>query len=119
MLIPARLMTRILARVLVVTFVHRAAFSWRSFMSPIVAMSTSEAELIGACACAQEIQFSQKLAAELGFRSPILSVMEFSNCTKFLLLALRLCLGLCFVPCFTSFSAWLKLAYVYAVQCWP
>ena len=49
-------------------FVHNAAFSWRSFMSPIVAMSTSEAELIGACACAQEIQFSRKLAAELGFR---------------------------------------------------
>jgi hypothetical protein len=37
-------------------------------MSPIVAMSTSEAELIGACACAQEIQFCRKLAAELGFR---------------------------------------------------
>ena len=49
-------------------FVHNAAFSWRSFMSPIVAMSTSEAELIGACACAQEIQFCRKLAAELGFR---------------------------------------------------
>jgi hypothetical protein len=48
--------------------VHNAAFSWRSFMSPIVAMSTSEAELIGACACAQEIQFCRKLAAELGFR---------------------------------------------------
>jgi hypothetical protein len=49
-------------------FVHNAVFSWRSFMSPIVAMSTSEAELIGACACAQEIQFCRKLAAELGFR---------------------------------------------------
>ncbi len=49
-------------------FVHNAVFSWRSFMSPIVAMSTSEAELIGAFACAQEIQFSRKLAAELGFR---------------------------------------------------
>jgi hypothetical protein len=31
-------------------------------------MSTSEAELIGACACEQEIQFCRKLAAELGFR---------------------------------------------------
>jgi hypothetical protein len=49
-------------------FVHNAAFSWRSFMSPIVAMSTFEAELIGACACAQEIQFCRKLAAKLGFR---------------------------------------------------
>jgi hypothetical protein len=49
-------------------FVHNAVFSWRSFVSPIVAMSTSEVELIGACACAQEIQFSHKLAAELGFR---------------------------------------------------
>ena len=47
-------------------FVHNAAFSWRSFMSPIVAMSTSEAELIAACA--QEIQFCRKLAVELGFR---------------------------------------------------
>ncbi len=37
-------------------------------MSPIVVMSTSESELIGACACAQEIQFCRKLAAELGFR---------------------------------------------------
>jgi hypothetical protein len=44
-------------------FVHNAAFSWHSFMSPIVAMSTSEAELIGACACAQEIQFSRKLTS--------------------------------------------------------
>ena len=43
-------------------FVQNAAFSWRSFMSPIVAMSTSEAELIGACA--QEIQFCRKLAVE-------------------------------------------------------
>ncbi len=37
-------------------FVHNAVFSWRSFISPIVVMFTSEAELIGACACAQEIQ---------------------------------------------------------------
>jgi hypothetical protein len=37
-------------------------------MSPIVAMPTSEAQLIGACACAQEIQFCRRLAAELGFR---------------------------------------------------
>jgi hypothetical protein len=36
-------------------------------MSPFVAMSTSEAELIRACACEQEIQFSRKLIAELGF----------------------------------------------------
>jgi hypothetical protein len=49
-------------------FVHYAVFSWHSFMSSIVAMSTSEGELIGSCACAQEIQFSRKLAAELGFR---------------------------------------------------
>jgi len=41
-------------------FVHNASFSWRSFMSPIVAMSTSEAEphsTPGACACATDIQF--------------------------------------------------------------
>jgi len=49
--------------------VHTAAFSWRSFMSPIASMSTSEAELVGACAAgAQETQFCRKLAAELGFR---------------------------------------------------
>jgi len=40
-------------------FVH----NWCSFMSPIVAMSSSEAEIIGACAFAQEIQFCRKLAA--------------------------------------------------------
>ena len=37
-------------------------------MSLIVVMSTSESELIGACACEQEIQFSRKLTVELGFR---------------------------------------------------
>ena len=49
-------------------FVHNAAFSWCNFMSPIVVMSTSEAEFIGTCACAQEIQFCRKLADDLGFR---------------------------------------------------
>jgi hypothetical protein len=47
-------------------FVHNAAFSWRSFMSPIVSIFTSETELVGACA--QEIQFCRNLAAELRFR---------------------------------------------------
>ena len=36
-------------------------------MSPIVVMSTSETELIGACVCVQEIQLCRKLAADLGF----------------------------------------------------
>ena len=37
-------------------------------MSPIVAMYTSEADLIGACACEREIQFRLKWAPVLGFR---------------------------------------------------
>ncbi len=50
---------------LLISHVHNAVFPWRSFISPIVAMSTSETESIGVCACAQEMQFSRKLDAEL------------------------------------------------------
>ncbi len=48
-------------------FCNNAAFSWKSTLAPILALSTSEAELIAACACAQEVLFCRKLANELGF----------------------------------------------------
>jgi hypothetical protein len=48
-------------------FCNNAAFSWKSTLAPILALSPSEAELIVACACAQEVLFCRKLAHELGF----------------------------------------------------
>jgi hypothetical protein len=47
-----------------------AAFSWKSALAPILALSTSEAELISVASCAQEVNFCRKLAAELGFIQP-------------------------------------------------
>jgi hypothetical protein len=44
-----------------------AAFSWKSALAPILALSTSEAELISVASCAQEVNFCRKLATELGF----------------------------------------------------
>jgi hypothetical protein len=48
-------------------FCNNAAFSWKSSLAPILALSTSEAELIAVCACAQEVIYCRKLATELGF----------------------------------------------------
>ncbi len=48
-------------------FCNNAAFSWKCALARILALSTSEAELIAACACAQEVLFCRKLANELGF----------------------------------------------------
>jgi hypothetical protein len=86
-------------------------------MSPIVVMSTSEADLIGACACVQEIQFSRKLDAELGFRQYAPTPL-FEDNTGCITLAeyghfadrskhIHLCWMfisdfICFVHCFTS-----------------
>ena len=47
-----------------------AAFSWKSALAPILALSTSEAELISVASCAQEVNFCRKLATELGFIQP-------------------------------------------------
>jgi hypothetical protein len=48
-------------------FCNNAAFSWKSSLAPILALSTSEAELIAVCACDQEVIYCRKLATELGF----------------------------------------------------
>ena len=47
-----------------------AAFSWISALAPILALSTSEAELISVASCAQEVNFCRKLATALGFIQP-------------------------------------------------
>jgi hypothetical protein len=65
-------MTNLLARALIhisseAAFLNIAAFSWKSTLAPILALSTSEAQLIAAYACAQEVPFCRKLANELGF----------------------------------------------------
>jgi hypothetical protein len=46
---------------------NSADFSWKSALDPILALSTSEAELISVASCAQEVNFCRKLATELGF----------------------------------------------------
>ena len=48
-------------------FCNNEAFSWKSSLAPILALSTSEAKLIAVCACAQEVIYCRKLATELGF----------------------------------------------------
>jgi hypothetical protein len=50
-----------------ILFCNNAAFSWKSSLVPILALSTSEAELIAVSACAQEVIYCRKLATELGF----------------------------------------------------
>ena len=51
-------------------FVNNAAFSWKSALAPILALSSAEAELIGLASCAQEVAFVRKLSFELGFQQP-------------------------------------------------
>ena len=41
---------------------------WRSKIASILATSTTEAELISAASCAQDVAFCRKLADELGFK---------------------------------------------------
>jgi hypothetical protein len=40
---------------------------FQTVLGRIIAMSTSAADLIGTCACAQEVQFKRILAADLFF----------------------------------------------------
>ncbi len=47
-----------------------AAFSWKSALAPILALSTSETEFISVTFCAQEVNFYSKLATEMGFIQP-------------------------------------------------
>jgi len=48
-------------------FVNNATFSWRATLSQIVALSTTEAELIVLASCCCEVVWARKLAVELGF----------------------------------------------------
>ena len=56
-----------------------AAFSWKSALAPILALSTSEAELISVASCAQEVNFCRKLTTELGFIQPGLTPIAEDN----------------------------------------
>jgi hypothetical protein len=47
-----------------------ASFSWKSALAPILALSTSEAELISVASCAREVNFCRKLDTELIFIQP-------------------------------------------------
>ena len=48
-------------------FVNNAMFSWRATLSQIVALSTTEAELMVLASCCCEVVWARKLAVELGF----------------------------------------------------
>jgi hypothetical protein len=56
-----------------------AAFSWKSALVPILALSTSEAELISVASCAQEVIFCRKLVTELRFIQPALTLIAEDN----------------------------------------
>ncbi len=46
---------------------NNALVHWRSKVASILATSTTEAELISAASCSQDVAFCRKLANELGF----------------------------------------------------
>jgi len=48
-------------------FVNNATFSWRATLSQIIALSTTEGELMALAGCCCEIVWAHKLALELGF----------------------------------------------------
>jgi hypothetical protein len=48
-------------------FCNNAVVSWKTKLSAIIAISSTEAELISAAYCAAEVAFIRKLAQELGF----------------------------------------------------
>jgi len=48
-------------------FVNNATFSWRATLSQIIALSTTEAELMALAGCCCEFVWASKLALELGF----------------------------------------------------
>ena len=48
-------------------FVNGAVFSWKSAVASVLAMSSTEAELIALCACAADVAYCRKVANELGF----------------------------------------------------
>jgi len=58
-------------------FVHNATFSWRATLLQIVALSTTEAELMALASFCCEIAWACKLALELGF--PQLKPAEFDK----------------------------------------
>ncbi len=53
-----------------VLFCNGASFSWKSALALILALSTSEAELISVASCAREVNFCRKLDTELIFIQP-------------------------------------------------
>jgi len=48
-------------------FVNNATFSWRATLSQIVALSTTETELMALASCCCDVVWARKLAVELGF----------------------------------------------------
>ena len=55
---------------------------------PMLALSTSEAELIRVAACAQGLNFCRRLATELGFIQPGLTLITEDNTVAIVLIAL-------------------------------
>ena len=68
-------------------FVNNATFSWRATLLQIIALSTTEAELMALAGCCCEIVWARKLALELGF--PQLNHMHLRGRSKHI--ALRVC----------------------------
>ena len=68
-------------------FVNNATFSWRATLSQIVALSTTEAELMALASCSCDIVW--RLALELGF--PQLSHPMFTKTTQVASLLLTTC----------------------------
>ena len=59
--------------------VGSGAVSWSSKLQPIVALSTTEAEYVAACAAGKEIRWMQKLLGELGYRFPMPTKLFMDN----------------------------------------
>ena len=69
-LIQVGLMTRISGAVpWFIISLSKTLFSWRATLSQIVALSTTEAELMALASCCCEVVWARKLAVELGFPS--------------------------------------------------
>ena len=58
---------------------NNALVHWRSKVASILATSTTEAELISAASCSQDVAFCRKLANELGFMQTKPTVLHEDN----------------------------------------
>ena len=70
-------------------FVNTATFLWRATLSQIIAVSTTEAELMALASCCCEIVWARKFALEIGF--PQLKPTDVSRTTLVASLLLTTC----------------------------